>query len=530
MSIIDGIRTVEIRDLTEDYEAGRSLVENFLHRYRVSDVVVSETMLIFEALCHNIFEQEGDDVVIQISGRRRFGSAGIILNFEGDMYVSDMDYPGEPTPEDMILTAFADRIDYIYRSRFNSIRIQARRSFVGAALAYLVAILIAVLVYAVIHSTVGAETEVAIRSNLLYPLETLFSNAVLMIGAPVTFLSLLKNLTGIYILSERDSGLRKITHQTLTSSCISVLLALVLSSIIGSAAIALGLSVSGGGEMRVHMLLSEFIEGLLPADILTPFQTISPFPLILLAALVTYAFCSVGKYFDKMMDAINVCYALFARMLAIVMYTLPTFTLCAVLDCLLKDGYSVLWNGIIFILLILASLIIPAVYYAIRLAARNVSIPEFVRRLGPLLAENFKIASAIEAVPFNIRYCMKNYGIDRKSLESAMPVLAQVNLDGNCYLLTLIAIAFMRICSPGVPLGDMILIGMLVFVLSLGAPNQPGSCIIGTLIILHYVHAYTLIPFAILAEVLFGTALNLMNVTGDIVTITAYKQPDFQNK
>ncbi|MBO5513963.1 MAG: cation:dicarboxylase symporter family transporter [Mogibacterium sp.] len=523
------MRTVEIRDITKDFEDARSLVETFLKRNRVSDVIVSETMVIFEALCHNIYEQQGENTVLTVTGKRRFGGAGIIINFEGDMYISDQDYPGEPTPEDRILSAYGDRIDYIYSSRFNSIRIMARRSYVGASIAYMMAVLLALVVYAVMHTTAGAEVESTFRTTVVFPLETLFTNAMMMIGAPVTFLSLLKNLTGTYILSERDSGMRELTRRTLASSAISVLLAIVMCRITYAMSSSIDLMRGEYGNLHIQFDLGDFIMGLMPSDILTPFMTISPFPLILLAAIFTYAFCSVGKYFDKMINAINVCYALFSRMLTIIMSTLPIFTFFAILDILLVESYDAVIECGKLILIIIVSLILPVLYYMLRLAARGISIPKFAKRLRPMLGENFKIASAIDAVPYNIRYCMKNFGLDRKKLEVTMPVLAQINLDGNCYVLTLIAGILFMFSGSGFQLGELILIGVLIFVLSLGAPNQPGSCIIGILIIIHYLGAYALIPFAFFAEVFFGGLLNLMNVTGDVVTVVTKERPNLRD-
>lgn len=48
--------------------------------------------------------------------------------------------------------------------------------------------------------------------------------------------------------------------------------------------------------------------------------------------------------------------------------------------------------------------------------------------------------------------------------------------------------------------------------------NQPGSILIGLLIILIYLNASNLIPLAIFGEVVFGGLLNLTNVTGVIIT------------
>ena len=52
-----------------------------------------------------------------------------------------------------------------------------------------------------------------------------------------------------------------------------------------------------------------------------------------------------------------------------------------------------------------------------------------------------------------------------------------------------------------------------------GAPNQPGSILIGTLIIALFLKADVLIPTAVYLEVFFGAIQNLINATGDVVTV-----------
>ena len=60
---------------------------------------------------------------------------------------------------------------------------------------------------------------------------------MLMIGAPVTFFSLVKNLTGIYIVSEKNSSARELQIKTIVTSFISVILALITDSLVSDGAI-----------------------------------------------------------------------------------------------------------------------------------------------------------------------------------------------------------------------------------------------------------------------------------------------------
>ena len=64
---------------------------------------------------------------------------------------------------------------------------------------------------------------------------------------------------------------------------------------------------------------------------------------------------------------------------------------------------------------------------------------------------------------------------------------------------------------------DVAGIGILVFFLSLGAPNQPGSILIGILILLQFADSFYMLGMAIIAEVFLGGIQNITNVIGDIV-------------
>ena len=121
-----------------------------------------------------------------------------------------------------------------------------------------------------------------------------------------------------------------------------------------------------------------------------------------------------------------------------------------------------------------------------------------------------------------IRYCSRVFGMNHKRVMFSIPVLAQINLNGNCFIITYVSLTIMLASRTKVSWGDIALIALLVFFLSLGAPNQPGSCLIGILIILSYMDASKLIPLAIYSEAAFGSLLDMTNITGDIVTAAEF--------
>ena len=511
---------VILNDLNEDYPAARAYIGKMLKENNVSKAMISETLLVFEALCYRIFEQRGNAAEsVEVSGFRRMGDSAIEIVFEGAMYDPDPKDPSKMTPEDRVLRAYADKIDYSYRSGLNRITITTKRNHLVSVGIYAISMVLGIAVYTLLHFTASEELQYFVSEKIVFPVENLFLNAALMVGAPVTFLSLVKHLTDTYIISGRESSARRLHRSTITSSIISVVLAVMSSWLVTSLLFSDDPMKGKYAHGDVNLDLAELIPSLMPSDIFTPFQTLMPYPLIILAALTTYAFCSVGKYFDRIKDAIDVAYVLFARMLSIVMYVLPVAAFFSVLDELFSDGFRMLLYLIQMIIVAFAGLVVLLGYYVIRLLRKGIRPLPFFRKMIPLLRENIGIASAFDAVSYNIRYCVRKYGFDRKRLEQSMPVLAQINLDGNCFIITMLALLYIAINSNPLTLGDTIAVGILVFFLSMGAPNQPGSCLIGLMIVMVFLDALPLVTVAIIGEVFFGGILNLTNIVGDIVTV-----------
>ena len=513
--------SIEVPVSAESFEKIHDFIEEKLSRNNTSREIKSETLLVFEALFYNLLDQGFDkDTLLTVRITRSFGEIHIDLGFEGKPFAAFRGTEDSPSPEDSILRAYEDKFDHSYWNGYNHIHIAVKRSFLNTLLLGFGALLLAILVYIPINAFVSIGDQDVIADTIVFPLVKLFSNAMLMVGAPVTFFSLLKNFTDIYVISERNSAGRRLQMKTIVTSVISVILAIVAGFVIAFIAKDALSELSDGTWIGgTTPSFSELIDSLVPSSIFAPFETIMPVPVIIVAMIVTYAFCTVGRYFNKMKKAIDACYTLFSRMLQVIMYAFPVFCFLALLYPLLGEGYGTLLLILEGIALAAASLVLLAAFYLIRLLVGGVKLRPFFKHLPALLKENYQIGSAIDAVPFNIRYCVKNYGMDRKRISDKFPVLAQINLDGNCYLIMLIGMMFIFLMGDRASWYHIVVIAILVVFLSFGAPNQPGSILIGTLIIALFLKGDVLIPTAVYLEVFLGGAQNLINVAGDMVTV-----------
>ena len=512
---------IETTASAENYEKIYSFVEEKFGKNNISREIRTQTFLVLEALFHNILRQGFDEgTLLTIKVRKRFGDISIDLGFEGRPFVAVGNESCNFTPEDAVLKAYEDTFDYSYWNGYNHIQIAVKRSIQSSLFLGLGAIMMAILVYVPINAFMPQDDQLILADKFVFPMVKMFSNAMLMVGAPVTFFSLLKNSTDIYVISERNYVGRRLQMKTIISSVIMVILAIgagfIIAAIMSNQLSALSEGTFIGGETPSF---AELIESLVPTSIFESFETIMPVPLIVVAMIVTYAFCTVGKYFSQMKKAIEAFYTLFSRMLQVVMYAFPFFCFLALLYPLLGEGYETLLLILSVIALSAASLVVPVVFYLIRLLVGGVKIRPFLKHFLPLLKENYQIGSAIDAVPFNIRYCVKNYGMARSRISDKFAVLAQLNLDGNCYLVMLMAMLFIFMMGNSASWYHVLVIAILVVFLSFGAPNQPGSILIGTLIVAMFLQGDVLIPTAVYLEAFFGGIQNIINVTGDVVSI-----------
>lgn len=509
----------------DSFETANMFIEQWLAQNRFSKNTITETKLLFEALFCDIIEQGFDqDTKLTIKAQRTFGEYNIKFGFEGKTYVPVENNKDKLSPELRIVQAYHDKIGYRYRSGYNSIRVVVKRNYRSTLLYCIIGIALAILVYFLLNTMMSAGKMVEIDKNYITPMMNQFANAMLMVGAPVTFFSLVKNLTDIYIVSEKSSSDRKLQIKTIVTSLIAVLLAIGTSFVIAFILSYREGYLEGDNAFGGGMTATQFISSLLPSSIFEPFETYLPFPIIIVALLTTYAFCSVGEYFDVLQKVVNVCLTFFSKMLNVVIFTLPFFCFLAILSSLLTDGFINLIVMVEFVGMVFISLIVMAAFYLIRLLIGGVKIVPFVKKFPPLLWENYKINSAIDALPFNIRYCSRKYGFDRKRVSEKLPILAQTNQDGNCYLIMLISMIFIYMLGINVSVLQIIGIAVLVLFLSIGAPNQPGSIMIGMLIITFYLQANELVIIAIYSEVFFGALQNAINVVGDIVTVAIEEQ------
>ena len=513
-------RTIRINADAKSFSEAQVFIEGVLEKSHVSTAIASETMLLFEAFFNAIISQVGDEgAELKIGSVNGLGSTDIKITFSGKRFLMpEGDVSADP--EAKIIETFSEKISCSYRGGDNVIRISVSKSSRSHILPNLIAVISAIVVSLVLV-LVFDETQLnSFVTDWVAPLEKLFTNAVLMIGAPMTLFSLLKNVTDSFIVAERHSSPRKLFATSLSTSVVAIILAAIMGFVFARWILTAAGITESFDIGFANWSLASAVDQIIPSNILEPFQSISPVPMIVVALLIAAALCNIGQSFDVMKRAIDACYDLFSGILGIVMAVFPLACFLLFLEIMLAEDGFILFLVILFEVSIVFVCTVPLlVVYIVRLKVRGVHVREFVKKLRPLVKENLVIGSVIDAVPYNTRYCVKNFGFSRERLEKELPVLAQINLDGNCFILMLLAAIYIFIANCEVSWINVAVIGLIVLFLSLGAPNQPGSILIGMLIILTYLHSDSIISMALCFELFCGGLQNILNVISSVVTV-----------
>lgn len=512
--------TIRICASEGDLPEAQAFVDRMLDRRSLNASLASEAKLLFAALFREIVSQVGDSgTELAISRVRELGHTDVKIGFSGRRFSLPAD-DAPASPDARVIEEFSDKISCLYQGGYNVIRISVGQSAWAFLLPSLIAIVAAVIVGAVLGGTLDDAAQQRLAEEWVLPLEKLFTNAVLMIGAPMTLFSLLKNVTDSFMVAERHSSARKLFVASVASSVVVIALALVMGFIVAQSI----LSATGVTESFdlgfASWSLASAVDRIIPSSIIEPFETISPIPMIVVALLIAAALRSMGQSFDAVKRAIDICYDLFSNILNIVMAAFPAACFLLFLEVLLEKDGVVSLLAILYIALIVFACTVPLLaVYALGLAAHGIPVGRFAAKLWPLVKENVAIGSVIDAVPFNTRYCERELGIPRARLEKELPVLAQTSLDGNCFILMLLATIYIFIANCEVSWINVAVVAVIVMFLSFGAPNQPGSILIGMLIILAYLNSDAAVSLALCFELFCGGLQNILNVISGVVTV-----------
>ena len=417
----------------------------------------------------------------------------------------------------VILEEYSDFLSQSYIGGINTVyfstSVSGKPFFISTSVAILAGI-----ITALILNSADALDDVTVFSSIM----SVFTKFISAIATPVTFLSLSSAIIHLTMSREKNNHLRSLVTRYIVFSVSAVLLGDIFARLQYRLFPLFDLSfyvVDPDSFMGSTFL--EFVEHSVPDNLITPLLSDNPLPLLILAVLCGYASVTIfGSEGTALRNGIMSFKALFSRILELVYKTLPFFVYFAMLSGCQHEGLGYFLRIGYLIVVISIAIILFAALYMLALRITGIKFKDFMHDYGSIILDNLKIGSNILALPYNRRSLRRKTSHSRSYLDDGLTLGTIVNMNGSS-LLTSFFILYL-ICSGGIQPEWYVYLSTIaiLILLSVGAPNQPGSFLLVSIVLLKHIGVSdALVADALIIEAVFGRTSSFLNSLGDIVSI-----------
>ena len=509
---------------------GVEFIEQTLRKYRFKNKEVMKTLLVAEESMVRLIGKTAADVRMQISIRYRYGTAEVTISAAGeplaaegpqiDLSGGDMGHDSEETIRSILLQAFSDKITYARKGEYNFIKITAgvreqvffNRTLVAMAAGIAVAFLLSL--------TLPQTAVEALADNFLYPLQTVFLNALQLVTAPTVFFCILSNVSRYASFSDPGRVSRRIIVGYLLTSVFAVLIGISVFELLQPGAWVDGILAPYIGEVQnvdFGSSILELIIDIVPTNIVAPFSDTNAMQLLFIAFLGGVVLGGTGRYTAELRTAADALDSFFSATAGIVSNAIPVMTFFSTILCVVYFDFKSLNIGLEVLGVTVLGLAVILVSYALLVLANRLNPITFLRKYAPSVVSTFLGGSGIHAIPETMRVCEKKFGVSPKVFSFSIPFGAIGNLDGNCAYLTIAGLYLARLYGVSFFGRELVSIIFVVVVLSVGAPIVPGSVMVTLTMLMNTMGLSPVgISFIIGINVIIEMLLTVCNTIGDV--------------
>ena len=513
-----------------EIHTGLEFIEQTIRRYRFKNKEVMKTLLVAEENMVRLIDKTEEDVQMQISIRYRYGTAEITISAAGeplvaeelqiDLSVGDMGHDSEETIRSILLQAFSDKMTYTRKGEYNFIKITAgvrERVFLNRTMAAMAAGLIVSLLLSLALPHAAVE---ALADNFLYPLQTIFLNALQLVTAPAVFFCILSNVSRYTSFSDPGRVSSKIIVGYLLTSIFAVLIGMFIFELLQPGAWADGILAPYIGEIQnidFGNSILELIINIVPTNIVAPFSDTNAMQLLFIAFLGGIVLGGTGQYTAELRKAADALNSFFSATAGIVSNTIPVMTFFTVILCVAYFGLESLYIGLEVLGVTVLGLAMMLASYTMLVLASRLNPITFLRKYAPNAVSTFLGGSSIRAIPETMRACEKKFGVSPKVFSFSIPFGAIGNMDGNCVYLTIAGLYMARIYGVSFLGRELISIVIVVLLLSVGAPIVPGTVMVSLTMLMNTMGMSPVgMSFIIGVNVIIEMLLTVCNTIGDV--------------
>lgn len=501
-------------------------IRDYLNHTKADYKEVQQSVLLLEEIGILIFANELFENNCRVKVISRFGSISLCVEYEGDEYnplelIDEWDENDEEANiRHHILCAYQKRLSYNRKNRKNQLYIQVHEESKKSLYLTLIAMVLGLLAGQILKVTVPTIT-MAIDTNILNVVKTLFLNALKMMIAPVVFFSIASSVSSITNASEVGKMAVKILGLYFFTTCVAIVVGFAISQ------------VSCIGELNVNtdsfateyssvetfdISFRDMLVGIIPSNLVDPIAKGDMIQIMFISVIVGIAASMLGEKIKLIQDLITSGNMLSLQIVKIIMRFIPFVSFCSMASMMINLGVDSLVIILrIMIAFLVGSAIMIILYTLMFDSLTKLPAGQFLKKIISFIPTPFSLASSNATIPASMEFCEKRLGIASKISSFSIPMGAVVNMDGSCVYIVICTCMFLKIYHIDLTLSLAVTIAVMTFVLSVGAPGVAGSAFICLSTIISSLGLpIGCIGMLVGIDSFFSMCRGVLNVTGDI--------------
>lgn len=349
-----------------------------------------------------------------------------------------------------------------------------------------------------------------------------FVSFLKMLVVPLVFASIFSAVSGLGTLEQlKNIGLKTI-FLYLTTTALSVLLAIVAMNIfnIGEVVSAEGLVYDKANEVAEFSAQTMFLS-FIPTNIFQALATGDLMKVIVFGVLLGIASLYLNEKEHKTLLSFTT--AISNAMLKIAEWIIkltPIGVFSLISYVVAEQGITVIIGLWKYLLLVMGVLLVHGLVTLPLLLSLLTKINpyKYLKAVQEVPLMAFSTASSAATLPVSMKVVQEEGGVSKQSAAFVLPLGATVSMDGTAAYLTIAVMYIANLSGVVLEFGDQLLLGITVVALSVGVAALPSASLVMMVVILHQVGlSVEYLALIVAVDRILDMARTSLNVTSDMV-------------
>ncbi|WP_190131230.1 dicarboxylate/amino acid:cation symporter [Streptomyces mashuensis] len=301
---------------------------------------------------------------------------------------------------------------------------------------------------------------------------SIFVQLLMVVVAPLVFFAILVSITNL----RNVSNAARLATRTLLWFMVTSLIAVVIGLVIGlltDPGSGTGLTAADGADPKKKGSWLDFLTGIVPTDVITPFTQLNVLQIVFMAAVAGIAVLQLGEKAQPLLTFSESVLQLLQKVLWWVIRLAPLGSLGLVGKAVYKYGWDLIGKYATFTadIYVGCAIVLFVVYPLLLATVAKVSPVRFFKGAWPAIQLAFVSRSSVGTMPLTQRVT-ERLGVPREYASFAVPFGSTTKMDGCASIYPAIAAIFVaQVFGVHLELRDYLLI---VFVSVIGSAATAG--------------------------------------------------------